>query len=188
MYVNTVFMHKATRKNLPNILCVCEITVNSCWFLLYLHDFCLNIHDNIFYFYLFFFFGNEWFCKTHSEQFSIFHSVFRISLTNLKVRKFLCSIWKSTKLRKVLPNKPFFKITLQNFSARKQLVKSSLNIDSERIICIPWSKRTWKVCLLLSIFNPRLSHFIHRHSLHYNEHIWLLKSHCISYHLLDNIM
>lgn len=135
-----------------------------------------------------FFFGNKWFCNAHTEQFSIFHSVFRISFTNLKVRKFLCSIRKSTKLRKVLLNKPFFMITLQDFFERKQLVKSSLNIDSGTINWIPCSKRTWKFCLLLSIFKPRLSHFIHRLSLHYNRHIWLLKSQCISYHLLDSIM
>ena len=102
--------------------------------------------------------------------------------------QFLYSIRKSTKLRKVLLNKPFFMITLQDFFQRKQLVKSSLKIDSGTIIFILCSKRTWKFCLLLSIFKPRLSHFIHRLSLHYNKHIWLFKSQCISYHLLDSIM
>lgn len=131
-----------------------------------------------------FFSWNKWFFNAHTEEFSIFHSVFRISLTNLKVRKFLYSIWKSTKLRKVLLNKPFFVITLQDFFKRKQLVKSSLNIDSETI-CILCSKRTWKVCLLLSIFKAlafSLSSSIDTARLHYNKHIWLLKSQCISYH------
>lgn len=93
----------------------------------------------------------------------------------MKVKKFLYIIQKSTKLRKVLPSKPFFMIAFQDFSEGKQLEKSSLNIDSKTIICIPCSTRTWKVCLLLSIFKPRLSHFIHRLSLHYNKHMWLFK-------------
>ena len=131
--------------------------MNSWWFLLYVHDCCLNIHNNFYPF----FSWNKWFCNAHTEQCRIFDSVFRISLTNLKVWKFLYSIWKSTKLRKVLLNKPFFMITLQDFFKRKQLVKSSLNIGSETIICILCSKRTWKVCLLLSIFKPWLSHCLH---------------------------